>query len=68
MDLLKDLLQTNSRVVSEADEEDEWPKTISKAGGYTVEIDENEQVYFKAKGDRVLAKMPYVIWTQLTRG
>lgn len=68
MDLLKELLQKNSMALSEAGEEDEWPKTISKAAGYVVEIDENEQVYFKTKGGRVLAKMPYVIWTQLTRG
>jgi hypothetical protein len=67
MKFLKDLLKETHAGIYEDDNE-EWPKLVSKADNYRVEIDENEQIYLKTRSGKVLVKMPYVIWTQLTRG
>jgi hypothetical protein len=67
MKFLKDLLKETRTDIYEDDNE-EWPKLVSKADNYRVEIDENEQIYLKTRSGKVLVKMPYVIWTQLTRG
>jgi len=53
--------------IREAEEESEWPKVISKADEFTVEMDEDEQVSIKNKYGKALVTMPYVIWTQLAR-
>jgi len=53
--------------IKEAEEEAEWPKVISKADEFTVEMDEDEKVSIKNKYGKTLVSMPYVIWTQLAR-
>ena len=53
--------------IKEAEEESEWPKVISKADEFTVEMDEDEKVSIKNKYEKTLVSMPYVIWTQLAR-
>lgn len=53
--------------IKEAEEESEWPKLISKADEFRVEMDEDEKVSIKNKYGKTLVSMPYVIWTQLAR-
>lgn len=48
------------------EDDDNWPKLISHADKYRVELHENEQVKLLS-GNQVIATMPLVIWKQLTR-
>lgn len=52
----------------EAEENDgNWPKLLSQADEFRVEIDENEQVHLLDGEQTVRVSMPYVIWKQLCR-
>jgi hypothetical protein len=42
------------------------PRMLSQAGGFSVEVDDNEQVSIM-KGNQTVVTMPFVIWKQLSR-
>lgn len=68
MDLLKDLVSL-SKIQStfEAEEDDNWPKLISHADEFRVEMDKDEQVHLLDGEGKIRVSMPLVIWKQLCR-
>jgi hypothetical protein len=53
--------------LQEAEEDDNWPKLISRADEFRVEMDKDEQVHLLDGEGTIRVSMPLVIWKQLCR-